>query len=311
MDHHRQRRHEILAKHPEIRRLFGTDASTAWYGVAMLAIHVLVAVGVSCVPRFGYLTAAAAAVLVGAFANLGLLVLLHELSHHLVFHEPRMNRMFALVCNLPLLLPIAEIFNQHHKAHHEHLGSEDLDVDVPFAGEAEFVGNSCVLKFLWVTLSGVILGVRSGMKLGAQWNSYMVVNWMSCLGLGLLLYLTAPVCFCYFAVSQVCCLSFHPSNTRVLQRHIHAPAKDALQKTAPADSLLQASGTHSYYGPWNAFTLNVGCHVEHHDFPRVPWRLLPNVRALAPEYYEQPSHSTRSFADLVRFVREPAARLSM
>ena len=33
-------------------------------------------------------------------------------------------------------------------------------------------------------------------------------------------------------------------------------------------------------------TLNLTYHCEHHDFPGVPWNRLPEVRRLAPEFYD-------------------------
>ncbi len=50
--------------------------------------------------------------------------------------------------------------------------------------------------------------------------------------------------------------------------------------------------TYSYYGPLNAIMYNVGYHNEHHDFPNVPGSRLAQVRAAAPEFYDNLPHHT-------------------
>jgi sphingolipid delta-4 desaturase len=51
--------------------------------------------------------------------------------------------------------------------------------------------------------------------------------------------------------------------------------------------------TYDYIGIVNFFNINVGYHVEHHDFPMVPWTRLPLIRKMAPEFYENlPYHTS-------------------
>lgn len=55
-------------------------------------------------------------------------------------------------------------------------------------------------------------------------------------------------------------------------------------------AMVRGQETYSYYGPLNIFAFNVGYHNEHHDLAGVPWTRLPQLRAMAPEFYELPQH---------------------
>ena len=62
----------------------------------------------------------------------------------------------------------------------------------------------------------------------------------------------------------------------------------------PIQVYIQGIDTFSYYGGLNLLTFNVGYHNEHHDFPFIPSSSLPQLRKIAPEFYEEiPQVTTR------------------
>jgi sphingolipid delta-4 desaturase len=67
--------------------------------------------------------------------------------------------------------------------------------------------------------------------------------------------------------------------------------------------------TYSYYGPLNKLAFNVGYHNEHHDFSYIPWNKLPEIKRIAPEYYETLTYHT-SWSSLVwKFLSDPEISL--
>ncbi len=53
-------------------------------------------------------------------------------------------------------------------------------------------------------------------------------------------------------------------------------------------------------------TFNVGYHNEHHDFPYIPGCRLPEVRKIAPEFYDTLPHHTSWTKVLYDFIMDPA-----
>ena len=68
----------------------------------------------------------------------------------------------------------------------------------------------------------------------------------------------------------------------------------------------QGYETYSYYGPMNLLLFNIGYHNEHHDFPAVPFTKLAQVKAIAPEYYDDLPHHTSLVKVLYEFVTNPS-----
>jgi fatty acid desaturase len=61
--------------------------------------------------------------------------------------------------------------------------------------------------------------------------------------------------------------------------------------------------TSTYCPIASACSLNLTYHVEHHDFPQVPWSRLPAVRAAAPEFYEELNWSPGLITTIATWLR--------
>jgi sphingolipid delta-4 desaturase len=205
-----------------------------------------------------------------------------------------------------MCVPISEIFKQHHGRHHSKLGEEAYDVDIPSTLEVEFVGNSKILKFLWLTFNIIILPIRSLIRLEVRTDRFLVLNWIVCLGFGASMFFYSKPTFLFLILSMLNSQGFHPANARQLQRHIHNGEERMLSKKNVEPH------TYSYYGPVNKFTLNVGYHLEHHDFHRIPYSKLPELKRIAGEkwYPSTKAHYTRGVYDFYNFVFNPEITLN-
>ena len=81
---HRQRAREIMARHPEVRRLIGANPTSALWVVGLVSAQWLAAY---LVRDLSWLWILLAAYLFGAFINHALYVLIHECTHNLVFRK--------------------------------------------------------------------------------------------------------------------------------------------------------------------------------------------------------------------------------
>ncbi|MEM1319344.1 MAG: fatty acid desaturase [Bacteroidota bacterium] len=283
---------EMIRKHPEIAKLIGRNPYTA------LILAGLVGLQFGIAAWMGYLTmdywwlALILAYCVGAFANHSLYVIIHEATHNLIFKKRALNRWCAVIADLPNALPGAMGFHTYHLKHHAHLGDYENDTDLATHWEARMVGNSSWRKALWLALFPVFQILRTfRLRHVNTWTHWMFINIgvvfavdfvvVYFLGWGALFYLLASMMFA---------LGLHPLGARWIQEHY---------------TLDDEQETYSYYGPLNFFALNMGYHNEHHDFPAIPWNRLPELKRLAPEYYDNLKYHPSWTKLLLDFIFNP------
>ena len=284
---HRARTKEILRKHPEIRDLIGPNSATLWYALFIVSVQLALAVFVANRPWW---VVFAVAYGLGAFANHALFVVVHECAHRLVFRARFPNFLVGVWANLPLFFPSAVSFQKYHLKHHAFQGIYELDADLPSVWEAKFIGHSALGKAIWLLFYPFFQLSRPWrLREIAVMDRWTTANLLIQVSFNAAVFLLlGPKAFTYFALSLFFSIGLHPLGARWIQRHF---------TTSDGDQ-----ETFSYYGPLNRIALNVGYHNEHHDFPSVAWTKLPQIRAIAPEYYNS-LHSHNSWTKLLfRFL---------
>lgn len=290
---HKARTQAILRAHPEVRRQIGKNPYSFALILLLVGVQLLAAWWIPGKPWWALLLLAYT---VGAVADHGLFVLVHECAHNLIFRKPVLNTLAGMIANVPSVIPSSVSFKRYHLKHHSFQGVYDLDADLPSEWEARLVGNSPVRKAAWLLLFPVFQMLRPlrihSMRLidrGVAVNlAFMVVVdaaiWV----------LLGPVAFLYLLASVFFSVGLHPVGARWIQRHWLVEDEQE---------------TYSYYGLMNLLAFNVGFHNEHHDFPSVPWNRLPALERSAPEYYEKLASHTSWTRLLLRFIFDPGLSL--
>lgn len=271
---HARRRREILARHPEIRALFGHDPRTAAITYAVVAGQLGIAFLFQHLANAGsrwssFWVIALVAYAVGAFAAKWSGVAIHESSHNLVYRTTRQNLLFSFIANIPVLVPSAAPFRRHHLAHHASMGHAGRDNDLPSEREVRIVGRSPARKLVWLVFYVFFATLARGfLRRPSRWE---LVNIAVQLAANVAIVTFAGwTAILYLALSIFFGFGLHPVAGHFI--HEHYLWSDEQE-------------TYSYYGPLNRLTLNLGYHVEHHDFPAVPSARLPELHAMAREHY--------------------------
>ena len=286
---HAARGRQMLAAHPELRALAGPlPASAVWTVVLVLTQCGLALV----VGTRSWMVWVPCAYVIGATIDHALWALIHDCCHNLVFRSRTANRVVAIVANLPLVVPGAISFGKYHLLHHRHMGDLEFDAGIPGPTESRIVGRSGIGKAMWVAGTIFIQGIVRPRRLTRVrlLDGWTIVNLVvQVTAMALLAEWAGAAPFRYLVTSTVFAIGLHPLGARWIQEHF---------------ALMPGQETYSYYGPLNKVSFNVGYHNEHHDIVTIPWSRLPQVRRIAPEFYEGLHAYTSWTALLVRFVRD-------
>lgn len=295
---HPLRRRAILAAHPEVATLIGHDPRTAAITLVVVIGQTLVAALCGWLGLGYWWVAVLLAIGLGAYANHAMFVVIHDATHDVIFKDLSANKWVGILADLPNTLPTAMGFRCYHIRHHSHLGDYDYDADLPSRWEARIFGGTWYGKAAWMFFFPLFQGFRL-QRLKAtvpMWGRWTFIN-AACVFLydALVLVLLGPNALLYlFASFWFSVGGLHPLAARWISEHY---------------TFDPAQETFDYYGSLNLVALNIGYHNEHHDFPDVPWSLLPRLKAMAPSFYDGLATHKSWSGLLVRFILDDSFTL--
>lgn len=290
---HIQRTKEIIRKYPQIKDLMGRNPYTFAYIIGIVSFQIIIAVLLK--DQSWWLTLLCAYA-VGAFANHALFTLIHECTHNLVFRSRLANIWAGVLCDLPNAVPSSVQFRKYHLKHHAFQGHYDIDADIPSVWEAKLIGNSFIGKAIWLLFYPIFQVTRPPRLREVQFSSIWVwIDLVVVIGFDILLiYFFGFMPILYLLASFFFSVGLHPLGGRWIQEHYLTD---------------QPQETYSYYGPLNKLAFNVGYHNEHHDFSYLPWNKLPEIKRIAPEYYETLTYHTSWSLLVWKFLTDPSISL--
>jgi len=283
---HATRRRLILAKYPQIEELFVKEPKTFFIVLGELIAQVAMAYALR---EADWWVIIVVAYCFGAVINHSLQLAAHELSHNLCWDSIVANKLTAIMCNFATGFPSAITFQRYHMDHHQYQGVDGVDTDIPTPWEAHYVTN-LVAKVIWICLQPVAYSMRPIIVKPKPFIFWEAMNWTAQVIFdACIFYYFGAKSLSYLFMGTLLGIGLHPSAGHFIAEHYE---------------FIKGQETYSYYGLWNYTNFNVGYHNEHHDFPRIPWSKLPDVKRIAPEFYDLP-HYTSYLSVFWRFITDP------
>lgn len=288
---HFARRKAILEKYPEIKELYGPDIRLLPSMLSITIAQVLLSIYATRLESWGLWVVLAWTL--GGLLTHWLSLGNHELSHNLCFSKTIYNEILGMVANCAQAVPSTVTFKRYHLEHHYKQGWDKYDVDVPTEWEGRFFNNSG-MKIIFIFLQPLFYSIRPLVVNPKPLIMKEVANFALVIGFDLILgYYFGYKAPLFNLVSTLLGMGWHFMSGHFLSEHYTFALTEGQQETF------------SYYGPLNIFGFNVGYHNEHHDFPLISGFRLPEVKKIAPEYYESLAVCESWPKTLIDFVVRP------
>ncbi len=288
---HSERRKAILKKYPQVRELVGRDMKLVIGTILLVALQLLLAYYID---NFSIWILIIVSYFIGSTATHALFLAIHEITHNLAFRKQVYNNWFALFANIPIVFPYSMSFKTYHTMHHRQQGKDGMDVDIPTTAETR-IFKGTFGKLIWEVNQIFFYALRPMFVYPIKLKKWHYINIIfQVIAMAVFLPFAGWGGLFYLLLSSFFAGGLNPVSGHFIAEHY---------------VFREGQETYSYYGPLNYLMFNVGYHNEHHDFPSIPGSRLPELKKIAPEYYDT-LYSHKSYVQVIlKFITDSAISL--
>lgn len=257
-----------LEKYPQIRTLMKLDGDRKMviFGLFVMVAQYLLAYFNNISTPIGI----SLNITIGAFLSSAMFMQIHEAAHGLSFGPNHVwkNRLYGLLLNFGMSFPLFGNFKKHHKEHHKYQAVENLDVEYPFEFEARYFSGP-LGKYIWMILNPSLQTYRSSPTKWSVENFTTLLTIEEKIGIALIIVFDMWLIFSgrFYFLANLFFSSFVGMSMNTI----------GFWNIVSHTEFFKFEETSNYYGWMNSFMSNFGYHMEHHDFPNIPSRFLPQV----------------------------------
>jgi len=303
---HLNRKRAVLLDHPEVKKLYGQNPLTLVVLAAVFSLHVYYSYHFA---QYSWFTVILGSYTLGAWMSFLLQVIGHDCTHRLVTKTPAYNKLGALIAFLPVFSgPFGTLWMYEHMWHHNVVVDKSLRyglqsnpalkkafltlIFIGIINVAITVAGAALGITMLITIPLGIMGIRSSLypkkfpmapynRFPQTLNGWTFANIVACVIFNsAVLYFLGIKGFMYMFLSALFMNGLHPLGMRQVQEHYF---------------VKRGQPTYSAYTNISTYAMNICYHVEHHDFPTIPWNRLPLLTKAAPEYYTKDLYSYPSY----------------
>ena len=142
------------------------------------------------------------------------------------------------------------------------------DPDLPLPWESKLSYDHPWYKFVFYSIIEVFYAMRPIFMHNPSIRLDEITNYIFIFFMDYLIYYYwGGYALLFTLISGASSIGPHPAAIHIIAEHYE---------------FIKGQETYDYIGWWNIPNLNLGYHLEHHDFPTCPWWNLRKIREIAP-----------------------------